>query len=1083
MPTFGPYETLSDEPVAERRERGHSTTVWRARREDAADGRVYAIKVFTPKHRESAQGTDTEELDGDPCLAFIEGVKRLGKAQQEGGRCLAKVLDMGRVDGGVWVAGEYRERGSLEDFIARKLSPGTTGLRHVVASVVTGCLSLKRSSGWPHGGLKPSNVLLASEGPALLKTAIELTDAYPASLTVINRLGVEDRHDVEEMLAQAIELQDLRCIGELILQLVEQRPVRNAYDYNYPIQISPAWTGLGREGEWWLALCNRLLDPHLSPEVLSLESLAHEVQPPRSRMPLPSPKVLVGAGVAALVLLVLSGSVLMVKKFKAGSALKAQQDYQVATNAAGIALLASDHAEAIQQAQTALRIKPSDPAATALLDKARAEQAARETRQREERYQAAASAAQSALVQRNYTEVIRQADLALDLRPGDAVAERLKAQARQALSELTQAERDYQTATNAAVAALRQRDFTDAIRQADAALAVRPNDPVATQLKSDAEGGQREAAQAEEAYQAATNAAGVALRNRNLGEAIRQADLALGLKPGDLPATRLKTTAEQEREALATAEQNYQSATNAAAAALRAGDYAEAIRQADLALAVKSGDSVASTLGKQAQDGLATLARAEREYQTATNAAGAALRERDFPETIRQADIALKLKPDDSTATRLKADATAGAAAAARVEQDYQSATNRAGLALRQGNLSEAIREADVALELKPGDAAASRLKADANAQALATTRLEEDYQSATNRAGQALAGNRFEEAIREAVVALKLKPGDPVASKLQADAKAGATAMARVEQEYRSATNAAGVALRGMRYTDAIKQADVALGFRPGDAVATRIKEDAQQAQAAALKVEGDYQAATNAAATALRQGNFREAIQQANAALALKAGDTAAQGIRQQAQASLDYQAAMTAAQAAMQQRDYASALVRAGDALRIRTGDAAATKLRDEAQAELTRADSEAAYASAMAAGRAALEAGNLSQAVSQADLALTRKPDDAAAAELKRTAGERLERFRALDNELQVYQVMFGLARPRDDLRYQDGKRVEPLPTRQIAQSFLDTYSKRVNSLEQGFAQAGSLDAQRQEALRALIVRIRDWNNRY
>jgi len=76
-----------------------------------------------------------------------------------------------------------------------------------------------------------------------------------------------DRKTVGDLLGQVVEIQDLRAIGELILQLVEGRLITNAYDYNYPIGAIEA---MGDGRGCVAAAVQRLLDPQLSLDQVNL---------------------------------------------------------------------------------------------------------------------------------------------------------------------------------------------------------------------------------------------------------------------------------------------------------------------------------------------------------------------------------------------------------------------------------------------------------------------------------------------------------------------------------------------------------------------------------------------------------------------------------------------------------------------------------------------------------------------------------------------------------------------------------------------------------------------------------------------
>ena len=220
MPAYGDFETVGD-PLPTTEQRSGVATVWKARNIGVDDGRVYAVKCYAPQRRLQTAASG-EELEHDGGLRFAEGIKDLRKACQQGGRCLARIHDFGITQEGVWYVTDFYPR-TLEKFITLRGRVDADGLRHIVGSVVAGCLALKRSRGYSHGNLKTSNVFLVGAPRALRRTAILLGDPYPAAAGQISRLEAGDRRMIGELLQQTVEAQDLRAIGELIFELVEGR--------------------------------------------------------------------------------------------------------------------------------------------------------------------------------------------------------------------------------------------------------------------------------------------------------------------------------------------------------------------------------------------------------------------------------------------------------------------------------------------------------------------------------------------------------------------------------------------------------------------------------------------------------------------------------------------------------------------------------------------------------------------------------------------------------------------------------------------------------------------------------------------
>src|SRR5262245_27107176 len=245
MPTFGEYETVG-EPIAVKDERTHVSTVWQARKTGTRDSRRFAIKCYMP-HREAKEGRPDDALEEDGGLEFLEGIKQLKKAHSEGGRGLEPVTAMGLSPEGAWYATDFYPRNTLKAWVARRGGVDSAAVRHVVSSVATGCLGLKRSRGFSHGNLKSGNVFLAGKPRPLRKTPLHLSDPYLKASIERPRSEPDDRRSLGEMFPNVVEAHDLCAIGVLILELVEGRLIQTGYDYNYPIAGSPAWDRLGKD--------------------------------------------------------------------------------------------------------------------------------------------------------------------------------------------------------------------------------------------------------------------------------------------------------------------------------------------------------------------------------------------------------------------------------------------------------------------------------------------------------------------------------------------------------------------------------------------------------------------------------------------------------------------------------------------------------------------------------------------------------------------------------------------------------------------------------------------------------------------
>ena len=974
MPTFGDYETVG-EPLGAINLQGHVSTVWKARKTGARDDRDFVVKIYAP-HRRSKEGGQEEALDRDRGLEFLEGVKQLKKAQSQGALHLSPIHDLGISSEGAWYVSDYYPRGSLMALIGRRAKVDSAGLKQIVRCVVSGCLALKKSRGVSHGNLKASNVFLVGKPRPLPKTPLVLADPYPAAPLQLARLDVDDRRTVGELLHQVMEAQDLRALGEIILQLVERRAVRSGYDYNYPIGRSEGWDNLGKDGERWRQICNQLLDPQLSLVEINLESLAKKFP------------VRVGGNK-----LVVITSALLVICLVAGGGYEFMRW------------------NGIHQRQLQI--------------------------QKRQKYEQFMASGRTKLDTGDYAGAKVDADSALENESDDKDAIKLRNDALSGLDKLNaaQKQKDYDVAMQSGRAKLKAADYAGAMTQADLALASKPNDEAARQLKTDAKA-QQDAAltveQKQKNYDAAMQSGRARLNASDYAGAMAQADLALASKPNDEAARQLKTDAKARLDAAQAAGQSqkdYDGAMQSGQAAFDRGDYNSAVAQANAALAIRKSDPAATKLKSDAQtrqSEMAAQAERDKNYRAAIVAGQSAYDRKDYTEAIKQADAALLNKPGDAAATKLKNGAQerqSEMAAQAERDKNYQAAIEAGQSAYDRKDYTEAIKQADAALLNKPGDAAATKLKNGAQArqsEMAAQAERDKNYRAAIVAGQSAYDRNDYAEAIKQADAALLNKPGDAAATKLKNDAQARQSEMAAQaerDKNYRAAIEAGQSAYDRKDYAEAIKQADAALLIKLGDAAATKLKNGAQARQ-------------SEMAAQAERDKNYRAAIE---------------------------------AGQSAYDRKDYTEAIKQADAALLNKPGDAAATKLKNGAQTRQSemaaQAERDKNYQVAMQSGQTAFARGDYASAMTQADLAMASKPNDEAARRLNTDAAAKKSQLDTLDMQLEELCIELGVGKP-PWLNMQMPPTMRPITT-DIDLTTIDQISKQIDGLERGYKEGGWL----------------------
>ena len=261
-------------------------TVYSARKPGDPESQ-YAIKVFSIQRAsfEAEIAADLESLLGDIERSRVSAIE-VQKKGAAASAFITPVFESGYDERGVWYVTRFYPR-SINKIISGRVALTRDALEHLLRSIAQGALDLKRVCGRSHGDIRPSNVQI-SKSEKLREAEVVLSDPLP---------GPEEE-------AARYELGDLRAIGRILLQLVRQRAIENEADFLIlPILSSPEWTRLfEKQTDGWLALCNRLLDPNLSLEEVTLEQLMEELERLRYKPPVSRKAVTAGAALVAVCL-------------------------------------------------------------------------------------------------------------------------------------------------------------------------------------------------------------------------------------------------------------------------------------------------------------------------------------------------------------------------------------------------------------------------------------------------------------------------------------------------------------------------------------------------------------------------------------------------------------------------------------------------------------------------------------------------------------------------------------------------------------------------------------------------------------
>ena len=603
------------------------------------------------------------------------------------------------------------------------------------------------------------------------------------------------------------------------------------------------------------------------------------------------------------------------------------------------AMTARKYDDATRLLASANQLFPDNPTAKALtIDVARA----RDQEAAVERVRVLLAGARKAIASKDFVNAEKNLAEAARLAPSDPDVSSVRTELARAkpkpLDPLVKT--NFDIAMFAAKAAMKRSDYAGAIDAATVALSLIPNDPNATALLKDAQAGKNDTDAKHKAdYAAAIQAGRAALVAKKFDDAIKSANDALKLFPGDQAALALVKDAQAGKtgsDADAKKREEFQHLLTTAQQALAAKSYAAAAKAADDALKLIPNDQTATRVLKDANDGIKAEADKKRlaDYAAWMQNARTALAAKKYDDVLKSAGEALKIVPGDKDAQVLiqtAQAAKAGSDADKKKQADYAAFIQTGRIALAAKKYDEAIKDAQDALKLFPGDLAATALLKDAQVGKLgadADKKKQADYIAFIQAGRAALAAKKYDDAIKDAQDALKLFPGAPEALALVKDAqtgKAGVDAVAAMRKaEYNRQMALAQQAMTAKRYPDAERAYTEALRQVPNDPAATKGLADAKTADKPPLPMVPDYAKSMQSAQALDGQKMWVAAAAAYRDALKAKPGDP-------KATFGLD----LADGQRLLEAKSFAAAQKLFEDALRLMPNDPTATALLKRAK----------------------------------------------------------------------------------------------------------------------------------------------------
>jgi len=386
----------------------------------------------------------------------------------------------------------------------------------------------------------------------------------------------------------------------------------------------------------------------------------------------------------------------------------------------------------------------------------------------------------------------------------------------------------------------------------------------------------------------------------------------------------------------------------------------------------------------------------ENEFKEMMKQGEQALAKRNYVEAEKAYEKALKLIQTDPDA--LKGLIVARTSAALSTEDmekrkaQYAKFMDQGKKAVADKSWSDAVTAFESAIQVLPGDADANKALSDARA-ALAVVQSDKaklaDYQTRIDAGKAAMTAQRYADAVREYLAALRLAPDDAAATKGLKNAEAKLDDNKDLEKrksDYTLAMIRGKASYKARSFDDAIDSYQTALKLIPGDAEATACLTTARQGKKDA---RDECLRLIDKGTVALQAGRYEEAVRLFTDATKQCPDDNVAKNDLITAQKALDnansaqasYQRFMAQATAAYDALNYTESLRLYNEALLLQPNDVDAlreiARLNKRLERDLVK---KAEFDRHMQIGRFAYDKHQYADAVRALNKAILLFPDD-------------------------------------------------------------------------------------------------------
>lgn len=490
-------------------------------------------------------------------------------------------------------------------------------------------------------------------------------------------------------------------------------------------------------------------------------------------------------------------------------------------------------------------------------------------------------------------------------------------------------------------------------------------------------------------YDDAIAKADAAFATKDYKTAVAEFKRASGYKPEEAyPKDKLSEV--QGMLALqAKAEQNYLSAIERGDNALKVNDLESAKTAFTEAVEAKPSESYPKNKLAEINDILNKQDAKEEEYQAAIKAGDEALAAEKFEDAKAAYQKASTVKPIESYPKDQLTKLDGLMAAAAKKEQNYLTAIEKADNALAANNFEEAKTAYDEASGVKPNEAYPKNKLQEIDAILAKREAADKAYEDKISTADKALGNKEYESAKTAYAAAAQLKPSEAYPSEKISEIDAILEKQVKLEENYNASILAGDQAREKEQYEEAKAAYNKAISLKPEESYP---KEKLSEIQSIVLKnkeAEENYNKAIQNGDAALAAKDFDKAKEFYNEALALKSEEQYPKNqlagikktIAERAEKDKNYQLAIDEGDAALEAKELEKAKRAYNNALSIKPEESypkdqlAAIEEQFAASKQL-----EADYKAAIASGDEANEAKNYAAAKGFYEKALAIKSNE-------------------------------------------------------------------------------------------------------